>query len=84
MHQLQTTRIKLCLGHSTMNILSHRSFNRVRKTNKPAWNWMCAKLLGLKCAIEDRNKIGGDLSRLLFRYGVGRILFTSLGFLFTS
>jgi hypothetical protein len=28
--------------------------------------------------VESRHKIGSDLSRFLFRYGVGRILFTGL------
>jgi hypothetical protein len=37
---------------------------------------------GDKCAdlgmVESRHKISSDLSRLLFRYGIGAILFTSL------
>jgi len=28
--------------------------------------------------MERRHEVGGDLSRLLFGYGVGRILFTGL------
>jgi hypothetical protein len=58
------------------------SFNRVRKAYKPKRNRRCAKFLSLQCSdlyvVKSRHKIGSDLSRFLFGYGVGRILFTGL------
>src|ERR1700722_17291664 len=62
--------------------LSQRSFDRVRKGNEPEWNRGRPKFLSLQRAdlyvVKSRHKIGSDLSRFLFGYGVGRILFTGL------
>ena len=62
--------------------LSQWPLDRVRKANEPKWDRRRSKFLSLQCAdlyvVEGRHEVCGDLSRLLFRYGVWRILFTSL------
>jgi hypothetical protein len=57
-------------------------FNRVRKANKPERSGRCPKFPRFQCSdldvIECLHEIRSDLSRFLFGYGVGRILFTRL------
>jgi hypothetical protein len=65
---------------TTKNICRSGPFDRVRKADEPKWDRTFPELLRFEPAdlyvIKGRHKIGGDLSRFLFRYGVGRILFT--------
>ena len=66
--------------------LSQWSLDRVRKANEPERNRRCAKFLSFQCAdlyvVKSRHEVCGDLSRFLFRYSVGRILFTSFKHVF--
>jgi hypothetical protein len=58
------------------------SFHRVREAEEPERYGLRPKFLSLQRAdlyvIECRHEVGSDLSRFLFGYGVGRILFTGL------
>jgi hypothetical protein len=62
--------------------LTHRPLDRVGKANEPERDGRRPKFLRLQGSdlhvIESRHEIRGDLSRFLFRYGIGRILFASI------
>jgi hypothetical protein len=62
--------------------LAHRSFDPVRKAHEPKRSGRCPKFLRFQRSdlhvIKSRLKIGGDLCRFLFCYGIGRILFATL------
>ena len=61
-------------------------FDRVREANEPERYRLRPKFLSFQRAdlyvVESRHEVCGDLCRFLFRYGVGRILFTSFKHLF--
>ena len=64
------------------------TFNRVRKANELERHRQRPEFLSLQRAdlrvVEGRHKIGGDLGHFLFRYGIGRILFTGFKDVFQS
>jgi hypothetical protein len=68
--------------HNDKEQLSQWPLDRVRKAYQPKWDRLRPKFLSLQCAdlyaAKGRHEIGSDFSRFLFRYGVGRILITSL------
>src|SRR5271169_414612 len=60
----------------------HLSHRVSEKQIEPEWDRRCPELLRFECAdlyvVKCRHEVGGDLCRLLFRYGVRKILFISV------
>jgi hypothetical protein len=61
---------------------SQWTFGCVRETYEPKREGSCSKLLRFQCSdldvIKAHHKVRSDLGRLLFGYGIGRILFIGL------